>query len=315
MCAGARAHTAAGLCGRRHPTHRDRQPAAAQRWGRARGSGRGGTGRVRAQQPWGTGQQHAAFQRPLRMTFYCASQRSLSGAPCVPSAHHRLASRLIIHTNLPLMANSGQPKRGGNRRHPQGVPSGAGGAGRSTQSRAAGRDHRRDRSRGERALGSYQCSQTETSQGALLGHVRRAREWEKAAGAWRGAAQLAGLPRPKGAAAAGPATSCLPDAFLPGAPCRVFALLDAHTAIRYKGTSDPAIVKASPQHPPPQHPQVHEAMVEAGAYPSPLNYYNFPKSVCTSINEVRGWGLWDCVFAAYGAARRSSSRCNCGART
>jgi hypothetical protein len=28
-------------------------------------------------------------------------------------------------------------------------------------------------------------------------------------------------------------------------------------------------------------------MIEAGAYPSPLNYYNFPKSVCTSINEVR----------------------------
>jgi hypothetical protein len=28
-------------------------------------------------------------------------------------------------------------------------------------------------------------------------------------------------------------------------------------------------------------------MVEAGAYPSPLNYFNFPKSVCTSVNEVR----------------------------
>lgn len=27
-------------------------------------------------------------------------------------------------------------------------------------------------------------------------------------------------------------------------------------------------------------------MIEAGAYPSPLNYYNFPKSVCTSVNEV-----------------------------
>lgn len=32
--------------------------------------------------------------------------------------------------------------------------------------------------------------------------------------------------------------------------------------------------------------QVHEATIEAGAYPSPLNYYNFPKSVCTSVNEV-----------------------------
>ncbi|KIZ01205.1 methionyl aminopeptidase [Monoraphidium neglectum] len=39
--------------------------------------------------------------------------------------------------------------------------------------------------------------------------------------------------------------------------------------------------------------QVHEAMVEAGAYPSPLNYYNFPKSVCTSINEVICHGIPD----------------------
>ena len=33
--------------------------------------------------------------------------------------------------------------------------------------------------------------------------------------------------------------------------------------------------------------QVHEATVAKGAYPSPLNYFNFPKSVCTSVNEVR----------------------------
>ena len=33
--------------------------------------------------------------------------------------------------------------------------------------------------------------------------------------------------------------------------------------------------------------QVHNATVEAGAYPSPLNYFHFPKSVCTSVNEVR----------------------------
>lgn len=37
---------------------------------------------------------------------------------------------------------------------------------------------------------------------------------------------------------------------------------------------------------PPLLVQVHDALVEAGAYPSPLNYYNFPKSVCTSVNEV-----------------------------
>lgn len=33
--------------------------------------------------------------------------------------------------------------------------------------------------------------------------------------------------------------------------------------------------------------QVHKATIDAGAYPSPLNYYHFPKSVCTSVNEVR----------------------------
>ena len=32
--------------------------------------------------------------------------------------------------------------------------------------------------------------------------------------------------------------------------------------------------------------QVHEATIATGAYPSPLNYFNFPKSVCTSVNEV-----------------------------
>lgn len=42
--------------------------------------------------------------------------------------------------------------------------------------------------------------------------------------------------------------------------------------------------------PSPPSPQVHDTMMEAGAYPSPLNYYNFPKSVCTSVNEVRGRG-------------------------
>lgn len=33
---------------------------------------------------------------------------------------------------------------------------------------------------------------------------------------------------------------------------------------------------------------VHAMCVEAGAYPSPLNYGQFPKSVCTSVNEVTG---------------------------
>lgn len=38
---------------------------------------------------------------------------------------------------------------------------------------------------------------------------------------------------------------------------------------------------------------VHEATIERGAYPSPLNYYQFPKSLCTSVNEVICHGIPD----------------------
>ena len=38
---------------------------------------------------------------------------------------------------------------------------------------------------------------------------------------------------------------------------------------------------------------VHDACIEADAYPAPLNYYNFPKSVCTSVNEVVCHGIPD----------------------
>ncbi|KAI9304153.1 methionine aminopeptidase 1-like protein [Cunninghamella echinulata] len=38
---------------------------------------------------------------------------------------------------------------------------------------------------------------------------------------------------------------------------------------------------------------VHEATIERGAYPSPLNYNYFPKSCCTSINEVICHGIPD----------------------
>jgi methionyl aminopeptidase len=31
---------------------------------------------------------------------------------------------------------------------------------------------------------------------------------------------------------------------------------------------------------------VHEACIQRKCYPSPLNYYTFPKSCCTSVNEV-----------------------------
>lgn len=38
---------------------------------------------------------------------------------------------------------------------------------------------------------------------------------------------------------------------------------------------------------------VHDATLERGAYPSPYNYFNFPKSVCTSVNEVICHGIPD----------------------
>jgi methionyl aminopeptidase len=38
---------------------------------------------------------------------------------------------------------------------------------------------------------------------------------------------------------------------------------------------------------------VHETIVGAGAYPSPLNYHGFPKSCCTSVNEVICHGIPD----------------------
>jgi len=37
----------------------------------------------------------------------------------------------------------------------------------------------------------------------------------------------------------------------------------------------------------------HQATVERNAYPSPLNYRKFPKSICTSINEVICHGIPD----------------------
>eukprot|EP00667_Euglena_gracilis_P002958 EG_transcript_2967 len=38
---------------------------------------------------------------------------------------------------------------------------------------------------------------------------------------------------------------------------------------------------------------VHEAIISRNAYPSPLNYNKFPKSVCTSLNEVVCHGIPD----------------------
>ena len=38
---------------------------------------------------------------------------------------------------------------------------------------------------------------------------------------------------------------------------------------------------------------VHDETIKRGAYPSPLNYYLFPKSVCTSVNEIICHGIPD----------------------
>jgi len=38
---------------------------------------------------------------------------------------------------------------------------------------------------------------------------------------------------------------------------------------------------------------IHEATVERNCYPSPLNYHKFPKSCCTSVNEVICHGIPD----------------------
>jgi methionyl aminopeptidase len=38
---------------------------------------------------------------------------------------------------------------------------------------------------------------------------------------------------------------------------------------------------------------VHQLCIDRGAYPSPLNYNHFPKSVCTSVNEVICHGIPD----------------------
>lgn len=38
---------------------------------------------------------------------------------------------------------------------------------------------------------------------------------------------------------------------------------------------------------------VHDYIIANGAYPSPLNYYNFPRSCCTSVNECICHGIPD----------------------
>lgn len=38
---------------------------------------------------------------------------------------------------------------------------------------------------------------------------------------------------------------------------------------------------------------VHAFIIQNNAYPSPLNYHHFPKSICTSVNEVICHGIPD----------------------
>lgn len=38
---------------------------------------------------------------------------------------------------------------------------------------------------------------------------------------------------------------------------------------------------------------VHNFIIANNAYPSPLNYHGFPKSICTSVNEVVCHGIPD----------------------
>lgn len=39
--------------------------------------------------------------------------------------------------------------------------------------------------------------------------------------------------------------------------------------------------------------KLHEFIIGNDAYPSPLNYHKFPKSICTSVNEVICHGIPD----------------------
>lgn len=65
--------------------------------------------------------------------------------------------------------------------------------------------------------------------------------------------------------------------------CRIGrAALDAGHAIIKAGVTTEEIDKV-----------VHEYIISQDAYPSPLGYYNFPRSCCTSINECICHGIPD----------------------
>jgi methionyl aminopeptidase len=49
--------------------------------------------------------------------------------------------------------------------------------------------------------------------------------------------------------------------------------------------------------------KVHDFIVARGAYPSPLLYAGFPKSICTSVNEVLCHGIPDTYVVVFACAR------------
>jgi hypothetical protein len=52
----------------------------------------------------------------------------------------------------------------------------------------------------------------------------------------------------------------------------------------------------------------HEYILKHGAYPSPLNYKGFPKSICTSVNEVICHGIPGSASSRRGTSSTSTSR-------
>ena len=60
---------------------------------------------------------------------------------------------------------------------------------------------------------------------------------------------------------------------------------------RSSRSAAPPCARASP--PTSSTPSCHQAYIDRGGYPSPLNYRGFPKSLCTSVNEVICHGIPD----------------------
>ena len=51
---------------------------------------------------------------------------------------------------------------------------------------------------------------------------------------------------------------------------------------------------------------VHEATITRNSYPSPLNYHGYPKSCCTSVNEIICHGIPDSTVLKVGMPSKES---------